>query len=61
MSSEGSYCYSRSNPIDTRNKFVSIKVKEQNYVGEPSLAFFMRDVSKKFNKKIQRVQCREDK
>ena len=37
----------REKRLEIKNKFVSIKVKKQNYLGKPAVAIYMNDYTEK--------------
>ena len=42
------------------NRFFAIKVKEQIYLGKPSIAIYIRDYTKKIREKLLRLQRQEE-
>ena len=41
---------------ELKNRFLTIKIKEQLYLGKPATAIYINDYSKKMSEKLYRMQ-----
>ena len=45
--------------VNIENRFLSLKVKKQVYLGKPATAIYINDVTKKINEKFMRMKRQE--